>query len=271
MRRWLVASFFLVLAWPAHADLGSSLVLSTLGNAMASNDDATVESAPASPAYRAQVHTELGAAYFARGQMGIALQELNEAISADSSYAPAYNVLGLVYMQLRENDQAHRNFERAVSLAPANSDVQNNFGWFLCQNGQPKEAIDHFMIALKNPLYATPEKPNLNAGICSLKLNQEAAAEGYFHQALRLQPRLAPALYYLAEIAYKRSDYEKGLTYIGRYMQLVTEPSAENLWLAVRLAHKGGDRNGEAQYSFMLRNRYPDSKEVQMLREGRYE
>lgn len=263
--------WLLVLSWPVQADMGTSLVLSTMANAMASNDAGEANAAPASPTYRAQVHTELGAAYFSRGQMGIALQELNEAIRSDSRYAPAYNVLGLVYMQLKENEQARRHFERAVSLAPGDSDVQNNFGWFLCQNGEPKEAVGHFMAALKNPLYTTPEKSFLNAGICSLKLNEDTAAEEYFLKALQLQPRLAPALYYLGEMSYKRADYGKGAGYIERYMKLVTEPSVENLWLAVRLAHKGGDRNGESHYGFMLRKRYPDSKEAQMLREGRYE
>lgn len=269
MRR-LLPWLFLAMAWPAHADFGASLVLGTLGNALASSDGAE-EAAPSSPAYRAEAHTQLGAAYFSRGQLGIALQELNEAVRIDSSYAPAHNVLGLVYMQLRENDQARHHFERAVSLAPKDSEAHNNYGWFLCQSGQPREAIGHFMAALKNPLYATPEKPYLNAGICSLKLNEEAAAEEYFHKALQLQPRMAPALYHLAEIAYKRSDYGKGKSYIERYMQMVAEPSAENLWLAVRIARKGGDRSSEAHYGFMLRKRYPDSKEVQWLREGRYD
>lgn len=270
MRRlasWLV---LLMLAGPAHADFGTTLVLGTLGNAMTSNDNME-EGTPSSPTYRAQVHTELGAAYFARGQLGVAIQELNEAIESDSSFAPAHNVLGLVYMQLKENDQARRHFERAVSLAPKDSEAQNNYGWFLCQAGQPKEAIGHFMAALKNPLYTTPEKPYLNAGICSLKLNDEGVAEEYFHKALQLQPRMAPALYHLAEIAYRRADYGKGKLYIDRYMQLVTEPSADNLWLAVRIARKGGDRNGEGHYSYLLRKRYPDSGEAQLLREGRYD
>lgn len=270
IRRLAFWLFLLAQVWPAHADLGTTLVLGTLGNAMTSNDTLE-EGTPASPTYRAQVHTELGAAYFARGQLGVAIQELNEAIESDSSYAPAHNVLGLVYMQLKETDLARRHFERAVSIAPKDSEAQNNYGWFLCQNGQPKEAIGHFMAALKNPLYTTPEKPYLNAGICSLKQHEEAAAEEYFHKALQLQPRLAPALYFLAEIAYKRSDYGEGKRYIERYMQLVAEPSAENLWLAVRIARKGGDRNSEAQYGFMLRKRYPDSGEAQMLREGRYD
>ncbi len=82
---------------------------------------------------------------------------------------------------------------------------------------------------------------------------------------------MAPALYYLGEISFKRSDYAQAKAYIDRYMQLMLEPSAEALWLAVRIAHLSGDRQADAQYNFMLRKRYPDSKEVQLLREGRYE
>jgi type IV pilus assembly protein PilF len=174
-------------------------------------------------------------------------------------------------MQLQENDLARRNFERAISLTPNDSEVQNNYGWFLCQTGQPKEAIAHFRAALKNPLYGTPEKPNLNAGICSLKLGDKEAAEEYFKKAIQLQPNTTPALYYLGELYFKRADFAQAKGYIDRYIQLMAEPSAEALWLAIRIARMGGDRHAEAQYNFMLRKRYPDSKEVQLLREGRYE
>ena len=274
MKRWLIIAFWLAGSpLSAHAGLADTLILSTFTNHLAAADTGNMptEGVPSSPTYRAQVHTELGVAYFSRGQLSIALQELNEAISADSGYAPAYNVLGLLYMQLQENDKARRSFERAVSLTPNDSEVQNNYGWFLCQAGQPKEAIEHFKQALKNPLYATPEKPNFNAGICTMKLGDDATAEGYFNKAIQLQPRMAPALYYLGEISFKRSDYTQAKTFIDRYMQLMLEPSAEALWLAVRIAHLSGDRQAEAQYNFMLRKRYPDSKEAQLLREGRYE
>ena len=48
---------------------------------------------PESPLERARIHTELGAGYYEIGKLGIALQELNEAIEADPKYAPAYNTL----------------------------------------------------------------------------------------------------------------------------------------------------------------------------------
>ena len=70
------------------------------------------------PRNRARVHTDLAAEYYQRGNMGVALEELRVATRADSSYAPAHSLLGLVYMDLKEQSQAAQSFERALSLAP---------------------------------------------------------------------------------------------------------------------------------------------------------
>ena len=87
------------------------------------------------PRNRARIHTELASAYFERGSMGVALEELRTAISADPNYATAYSVLGLVHMDLHENAIAQRNFERALALSPNDPDINNNYGWFLCRTG----------------------------------------------------------------------------------------------------------------------------------------
>ena len=66
---------------------------------------------------RARIHTDLAAAYYERGTMGVALEELRTATAADDSYAPAYGLFGLVYTELREKSLAEGSFERALRLA----------------------------------------------------------------------------------------------------------------------------------------------------------
>ena len=44
----------------------------------------------------------------------------------------------------------------ALGLAAGDPEINNNYGWFLCQNGREQLAINYFMAAAKNPLYATP-------------------------------------------------------------------------------------------------------------------
>lgn len=220
--------------------------------------------------YRAQVHTELGAAYFARGQMAVALEELNEALRSDSGYGPAYNILGLVYMELREDGKAEDSFRRALSINSADSDAHNNYGWFLCQRGKIDESIEQFMAALKNPLYTTPDKSYLNAGICSRMKNNDATAEDFLLKALKLQPQQPQALFHLAEINFKRGSLLDAKSYITRFSRLAPS-TAESLWLGVRIERKLGDRNAEASYGLQLRKNFPDSPEAMALLSGKYE
>jgi type IV pilus assembly protein PilF len=221
-------------------------------------------------ASRAQIHTELGAGYYSRGQFGVALQELNDAVKADPSYAPAYNVLGLVYMELREDSLATQSFEKALSLRPNDSETHNNYGWFLCQRNKVDAALAHFLAAIKNPLYSSPERSYVNAGICVLKKNDLAAAEDYFSKALKLRPQDAQALYYLADINFRNGKYIEAKSYFVRLTQ-VQAATAESLWLGLRIERKLGNRNAESSYGLQLRNQYPNSPQTQALLSGRYE
>jgi type IV pilus assembly protein PilF len=225
---------------------------------------------PADALKRAKIHTELGAGYYERGQMGIALDELKEALHADPNYAPAYNVTGLVYMELHEDDDAERNFRRALDIDPLDSDTNNNYGWFLCQHKREDQSIKYFMTALKNPLYATPEKSYVNAGICMRRKGDERAAEEYFTKALRIRPDDQQALYNMAELSYKRSQYTEANGYLVRYMR-VAAPTVESLWLGVRTERKLGNRDAEASYTLQLRKKYPESAEVRALNNGQFE
>lgn len=218
----------------------------------------------------ARVHTELASEYFSRTQYGVALEELHEALKADPGYGPAYGLMGLVYMELREDALAVKNFEQALRLNPADSDANNNYGWYLCNRGQEAASIKYFLTAQKNPLYTTPERSFLNAGICSRKMGDEVAAEGYLRKALAQQPDLQQALYQLADLNYKRNSLAEARAYMGRLMRNAN-PNAEYLWLGVRIERKLGNRDNERGYAEQLRRRFPNASETQALLAGRFE
>ena len=222
------------------------------------------------PRNRARVHTELASAYFERGNMGVALEELRIAMAADPNYAPAYNVLGLVHMDLRENGVAQQHFERGLRLAPNDPDLNNNYGWFLCQSGREAQSIAYFLAALKNPLYNTPARSYVNAGLCSMKNNNERDAIDFFERALRNAPDNLQALLNLASVQYKRGQLEAARGLIGRFNRLI-EPTAESLWLALRIERKLGDRSAENAMAVQLRRRFPGSPEYDNMLKGRFE
>lgn len=215
----------------------------------------------------ARIHTELGANYYSRRQYEVALDELGLALKAMPSYGPAHNILGLVYMELKEDAKAAQSFEQALRIDPNDSDANNNYGWFICQRGDPAKALPYFDAAQRNPLYSTPERALVNAGICSRKMNDQAGAEKYFRQALTIQPNHGQALYNLADMSYQRGKLEESRTYLGRYMRAVS-PTPEALWLGIRTERRLGDRAVAASYASQLCRRFPDSQECQGLKSG---
>ena len=222
-------------------------------------------------AERAKIHTELGVNYYQNGQLGVALEELNTAVASDRSYAPAYDALALVYMELKDDNQAEANFRQALKLNPNSSETKNNYGLFLCQRGKEKEGLRQLLDALKNPLYPTPEVAYKNAGVCARKSGDIKGAETYFQRAVKLNPRQAQAWYGLAEVSFVRDDYAAAKQYLGRYVSLVEKPGPEALWLGARIEHRLGDRTALANYGLQLRRRYPSSPETKAYLDGRFE
>lgn len=212
----------------------------------------------------ARIHTELASIYFERAQMGVALGEIADALHANSNYAPAYNVRALIHMALLEDKEAESDFQRSLSIDSENSDTQSNYGWFLCQRGKEKESIPHFIAALKNPLYQTPEQAYLNAAVCSQKINNFHTAEEFFQRALVVRPELPQALLGLAQLSFAKEEYGEAKRYFNQYASKSDNLSAADLWLGVRISRELNDRNSAASYAMKLRNLYPDSKEARL-------
>jgi len=233
-------------------------------------DKSTPEELKQKALQSATVHTELAGQYYQRGQYRVAIEEANTALKSKPDYAPAFNMLGLIYMDLEEDVRAEDNFERALKIAGNDPDIHNNYGWFLCQrkNDRVEQSISHFMQAISDPLYGTPEKSYANAGLCVLKLPDYERARSFFREALIIRPGYALARLGLIELDLKKGNLETAESEIVRHLQ--TYPAtAENLWLAVRIAEASKDANARANYAFQLQRRFPDSKEARTLRAGR--
>ena len=219
---------------------------------------------------RARANTELAALYYERGNLGVALEVLRTATSADPSYAPAHGMLGLVYMELRENQLAQQSFERALRASPNDADINHNYGWFLCQTGKEAESTRYFLQAVRNPLYATPWKSYSAAGQCALQKNNTADATDFFGRALKLDPDEPTALLKLAGLQYRNGNLPEARRLVSHYGRVV-EPNAEGLWLGVRIERKAGEKAAENSYANQLRRRFPASHEYQQMQRGEYD
>lgn len=219
---------------------------------------------------RAKVHAELGRLYLEEGRHEVALDEARIAMASDGAYAPAYNLMGLVYMALRKNELAAESFRSALGLAGNDPEINNDYGWFLCQTGRARESIAHFRIAIGNPLFQAPAKALVNAGYCAMRIPDDRLAEEYLLRALRYDVGNRGALYWLAELAYRGNRPDEARQRLQDLHKLI-EPTAASAWLALRVDRKLGDRDGEARHTGLLRRKHRDSAEYQKLMRGEFD
>jgi type IV pilus assembly protein PilF len=219
---------------------------------------------------RAGIRLQLAVGYYQQHQMEVALDEIKRALEAAPNFADAYSMRGLIYMDMGENTLAENDFLAALKLSPGNPDFSNNYGWFLCQTGRERQSISYFEAAFNNHTYESPAKAFNNAGACSLRLKDKAAAQRYFLQAFQHDPANAKTNYNLAALYYDQRDYERAHFYISRVIK-IDVMTADVLWLAVKIEHKRGDKAGEESFATQLRRRYPASAEAAAYERGAFD
>lgn len=219
---------------------------------------------------RAAVRTRLAAEYFKRRQFGTAIEEAQKALAINAKYAPAYSILALVNMEIREDAQARQYFLKALELAPRNPDFHHNYGYFLCERGELRAGIDHYRQALRDPLYPSPDKTLVAAGFCAEKGKWESEAREYYERALRYQPTSNQAKYFLATLLLRTGDLPEARP-LALELARQASPTSEDLWLAVRVERKLGNKESERRFADQLKRLYPDSLEVSRLLAGQYD
>ena len=220
---------------------------------------------------RAGVRMELAAGYFGRGQMTTALDQVKLAIIADPTFAEAYNMRGLIYSNLGDDKLAEESFRRALQLAPQDPDSMQNFGYFLCQKKRYGEANEMFDRALAVPRYRDSGRTLLTKGVCQAFAGDLAGSEASLVRAYALEPGNPSISVNLAEVLYRRGDFERARFYIRRVNAAPTLQGAQTLWLAARIEQRLGNRTGAQELGEQLRQRFPDSREAGLYARGQFD
>jgi len=220
---------------------------------------------------RARLRMELASGYFSQGQMTTALDEVKLALLADPAMSEAYNLRGLIYANLGDDRLAEESFRRALALNARDVDAMQNFGYYLCQKKRYPEANAMFDQLLAQPQYREVPRTLLTKGVCQAFAGQLADSEASLSRAFELDPSNPAISVNLAEVLYRRGEYERARFYIRRINAVPALTGAQTLWLAARIEQRLGNRNGAQELGEQLRRRFPDSRESSAFERGRFD
>lgn len=236
---------------------------------VSSMDDEKVKTETSDVQRRVSIRMQLAVDYFTQGQYKPALDEIRQVVSLSPSFADAYSLRALIQMEMNDMPRAEENFLHARKLDPTNSDITNNYAWFLCETNRGKQALPLFDKVLSDRTYAAPVKTMLSAGVCSLRLKDLATAERYFKMGIDLQPNNPTINGNLAKLYFDRGQFADARVYIQRVLKEEIF-AADVLWLAIKIDNKLGDTASVNGLATQLRRRHPNSKEFASFQKGAF-
>ena len=266
MTRFLTALALLVLA-----SLSACVVSPPRQPAANESKDRITASDETDASKRARVRLELASAYFGRGQMSTALDQVKMAIAAEPNLGEAFNLRGLIYASLGDDKLAEESFRRALQINARDADTMQNFGWYLCRQKRYGEANALFIQALAVPQYQDSARTLLTQGVCQAFAGQTQEAERTLLRSYELDPSNPSTAVNLSELLYRRGDYERARFYIRRVNSLTELASAQTLWLAARIETKMGNQPEVQVLGNQLRTRFPDSRESSAFERGLFD
>jgi type IV pilus assembly protein PilF len=215
----------------------------------------------------AEMNLQLGNDYLRKNNLAQAKEKIDKAIEQNPRNPQAQIAAGMLYERLGESDKAESHFAKALALDPKNPELQNNYGAFLCQKGKYSRGEKLMIEAASNPLYRTPEVAYVNAASCARNGGDLKGAEANLRKALAVRPKFGEALFQMAELQYKQTDYLSARGFLERYVE-VGRTTPASLWLGVRIERGLGNVAAAKNYAERLKLEYPRAAQTKELIES---
>ncbi|WP_299065504.1 type IV pilus biogenesis/stability protein PilW [uncultured Psychrobacter sp.] len=219
----------------------------------------------------ARVRTSLAAQYIRKNELDAAQRQLEKAFAANSRYAPAYDMMGVLLQQegSRLNlEKADAYFKKAIALDGDFEQARNNYGVYLSQMKRYSEAAQQFEIAGSALGYEGRISALENLGRTYLQLNDRAAAAKAFLRALDGNRNSLVAHIELVDLLLAQNRVQQAQRLYDETLILVQGQgiSPRLLLQGIKLAEAQGDSNQRQQLSRQLLSAYPLSDEAKQLK-----
>lgn len=219
----------------------------------------------------ARVRTNLAAQYIRERKLDSARQQLEQAFAANSRYAPAYDMMGVLLQSEGSPSnlaKADEYFRRAISLDENFAQARNNYGQYLAHMGRDSDAIVQFETAGSMLGYDGRSLALENLGVVYLKVNQKAKAKEAFVRSIEADLNSLTARVELVDLLLGENNtilakriYDEMLNLAGNQ-----ELPPRVLMQGIKLAISQNNHTVQQKLSQKLLATYPLSDEAKRLK-----
>ncbi|MGS0681798.1 type IV pilus biogenesis/stability protein PilW [Shewanella sp. 125m-7] len=213
----------------------------------------------------ARQRIQLGLTYLQKGNSEQAKANLDRALAFAPNLEEVHIAFAYYYQSVGELEKTEQAYRKAINASDATGDSYNNFGAFLCQQGNYAESEKMFLKAIAQPLYTRSASTYENLGICSRKAGKISQAKKYFAMALQYDSRRRTSLIELTEIDLEEGEYVDAREQLSRYHR-VTAESATSLSLGIKIEQGLNDENAVRRFGILLLAKFPQSIQAKEYR-----
>ncbi len=205
---------------------------------------------------------ELGMQYLGIDKRDNARRQFSKALEYKKNSAEAWHGIGLVHEANGETEPAGKAFQRALRLADKRNrtPIAVSYGKYLMSQQEADKACPYFEEAGADFDYPQRSEALYFLGKCAAITGDVGRVKSAYEHALNLNDRYTAPMIDLAEIYFNEGEYSRSKRMLDRFLALST-PTAQSLWLSIRIERVFGNRDREASSAMALRNLFPYSKE----------
>ena len=179
-------------------------------------------------------HYLLGAVYFDKGDMGLAIPNFQNCLGVDPNYEPARQKLIQAYQKTGQSNEAVRLVEQRVKSQQGHRSLRdsaesyNSLGTLYYKEGDTDKAIQAFENALKRSPHHKTAKKNLcqlyrQKAFNALKRRAFEEATTYFEKAIRLDPENATTYRVMGDGYALVSEFSQAITHYQKALELAPD------------------------------------------------
>lgn len=230
--------------------------------------DPSLEESKKSKKEQAEIRAQLAANYLQREELKIALDEVEKALELDPTSTSANYIMALLQIRFKDKDKVDYYFRKAIDGPEPLPNAQQDYANYLCKQGDFKKAEKEFTALHKNPIYPNKELVYLNEAECYMRSRDFDKAEKSLRSALKISPRLVPALYQMTVISFQSGNMLQTRAWYQRYLDIGPD-NPRILYIAYQTETTLGDKDAAASLAVRLKGKFPNSEQAQLLRGNR--